>query len=90
MTDWAAEAVTRGDLYGWAIVLMIHMWAIARYIAFAIEGARDTETKWTLSGISTILAQIRDNMPKPKAPNTHDGLDTRSVRCIDEGPAPSA
>ncbi len=27
MTDWAAEAVTRGDLYGCASVLMVAMYA---------------------------------------------------------------
>ena len=35
--NWAAEAVTRGDLYAWAIVLMIHMWYMARYLAFVIR-----------------------------------------------------
>ncbi len=37
MTDWAAEAVTRGDLYAWSIILIAHMWAMARYLAFAIR-----------------------------------------------------
>lgn len=39
MTDWAAEAVTRGDLYVALLLLVVHLWYIARYLAFAIIGA---------------------------------------------------
>ena len=39
MTDWAAEAVTRGDLYVALLLLLIHWWYMARYLAFAITGA---------------------------------------------------
>lgn len=60
MTDWAAEAVTRGDIW-----LMFIYWQMSEF-----SNRREKfELPWQVkvdTGLSTILAQIRDKLYERK------------------------